>query len=732
MSHQVANRLYDLLPAVYRIRDYGEKEPLRTLMAIIEREFLALEADIEGLYENWFIETCDEWVVSYIGDLLGVRALHPGIPGIYSQRGFIANTLAYRRRKGTALVLEQLARDVTGWPARVLEFNRILAINQSLNHIRPDAPSTPDLRNTDNLEKLDGPFDRIAHGVDIRKIQSNRGKYNIPNVGLFLWRVQSYSVSRNPAHRVSTGLYTFHPLGYPTELFNIPKTETDIAHLAEEVNVPMPIRPKALHLDLADFRERYAVDSGIRPESAYYGSNGSLAVYLNGSDQPVPPNNIISMDLGGWNRPEAGQPGGEGGNQGCLVGVDVRLGRLAFPENFDPVRVDVSYGYGFGADIGGGPYNRHHTLTDSGLKAWEPTAMQTEEESPGWLREALDGWEEALDAREEARAQDMEGDPNLLRGIIRINNNAVFVDELKIVLKKDSWLTIEAGDEMQPNIRPATNITIELPKEGSATLTLNGLRIENGIEILCDPEGKSQLALNIIHCTLVPGGCLNEQGRPQKPKEPSLFVTEKAEELDVTISNSIVGPIHLPPDGGRLTIRDSIVDANPLEVSDEVFAIASDSSGLPGPPLILERCTVLGGVQVRELSKASEVIFTDQVYVERVQRGCIRYSYLQESSRVPRRYRCQPNHALSTIVNQAERDQILGRLRPGFNDIKYGNPDYAQLSPACAEEIRTGAEDGSEMGAFCHLKQPQREANLRNSLGEYLPFGLESGIFFVT
>jgi hypothetical protein len=33
---------------------------------------------------------------------------------------------------------------------------------------------------------------------------------------------------------------------------------------------------------------------------------------------------------------------------------------------------------------------------------------------------------------------------------------------------------------------------------------------------------------------------------------------------------------------------------------------------------------------------------------------------------------------------------------------------------------------------FCSLKQPQREGNLRIALDEYLRFGLEAGIFFVT
>ena len=64
--------------------------------------------------------------------------------------------------------------------------------------------------------------------------------------------------------------------------------------------------------------------------------------------------------------------------------------------------------------------------------------------------------------------------------------------------------------------------------------------------------------------------------------------------------------------------------------------------------------------------------------------------------------------------------------------MRYGRPEYAQLRLSAPLEIRTGAEDGSEMGAFCNLKQPQRESNLRLRLQEYLPFGLEPGIIYAT
>ena len=58
-------------------RRHEDGDQLRALLAIVEEQLDLLEADVERLYDDWFIETCQEWVVPYIGDLLGVRGLLP-------------------------------------------------------------------------------------------------------------------------------------------------------------------------------------------------------------------------------------------------------------------------------------------------------------------------------------------------------------------------------------------------------------------------------------------------------------------------------------------------------------------------------------------------------------------------------------------------------------------------------------------------------------------------------
>src|SRR5215204_6222285 len=149
MSFDV-ERLYDLLPAIYRVRDAEEGLPLKAVLSVIAERVAVVEEDLAQLYDDQFIETCVEWVVPYIGDLVDARGLYD--LGVVSQRAQVANTLTYRRRKGTAAVLEQVARDVTEWDANVVEFFQRLATTQYMNHIRPENVSFTNVGNSKSLE----------------------------------------------------------------------------------------------------------------------------------------------------------------------------------------------------------------------------------------------------------------------------------------------------------------------------------------------------------------------------------------------------------------------------------------------------------------------------------------------------------------------------------------------------------------------------------------------------
>ena len=153
-----AEKLYALMPSVYRLRDIELAEqmdghgPLKALLSVIAEQSVVLADNLEQLYNDFFIETCAEWAVPYIGELVGARNISPFPGASFTERAFVANTMGYRRRKGTAAVLEQLARDVTDWDANVVEFFQRLATTQYMNHIRLENVSLTDVGDSKSLE----------------------------------------------------------------------------------------------------------------------------------------------------------------------------------------------------------------------------------------------------------------------------------------------------------------------------------------------------------------------------------------------------------------------------------------------------------------------------------------------------------------------------------------------------------------------------------------------------
>src|SRR5262249_47008421 len=83
-----------------------------------------IRRSIDRMWEDQSIETCDDWLVPYIGDLLGTRLV--SALDSRGQRLDVAKTIYFRRRKGTLAILEEIASSITGWDAKVVEFFRRL------------------------------------------------------------------------------------------------------------------------------------------------------------------------------------------------------------------------------------------------------------------------------------------------------------------------------------------------------------------------------------------------------------------------------------------------------------------------------------------------------------------------------------------------------------------------------------------------------------------------------
>lgn len=677
-----AERLYRLLPELYRARDEELGGPLRRLVGALALTERALRADIEALYDNWFIETCAAWVVPYLADLVD-PARAPGAPG---QRALTANALAYRRRKGTRGMLQRLAQDATGWPARVVEFLPQVARTQHLNHLRPEVARL-DLRA--DLGRLGGAFDPGARGADVR----GGGRAGLDLLGVFLWPLRSHAVEGAAARRLpdtrpdGRPTFAFDPLGRQVALHHrprpLPAEEDPFAGRCDEEHVPHPLRGRALAADLA-----------LPPaRRRYLGEDPVLSVRLRWPDrqEDIPPEALCFV-------------GAPPAPRGARVAVDPARGRLLLLDPRDAAaEVIVSYAYAAAADLGGGPYQRLDSLLCGLVTApdeaplWEAGVSRDRPAPCASLGEAVSAWNAA--AREAAAAH------KALRGVIALLDSGTYAEDLigerRLFLPRGGRLLIVAarcppsapGDPLLPRlspcgVRPHLRGTLEVEAEGGE-LALEGLLIEGDLRVL---PGRLA-ALRLHHTTLT---------RTLRCEGPSLDLVAQAD-------RSRCGEIVLDRSVPGLQIRDSLIDGR---------------VDAPGAAVRVQRATLLRGPLDARRLDADDALLCGEVQVSHRQEGCVRFSYLPPNAVAPRRYRCQPDLGCGPGSAPPE-------LRPAFASLRPGDPGYGCLADTCPPEIRRGAEDGGEMGAFHHLRRAQRLDSLRAGLDEHLQLGLRAEVFLV-
>jgi len=756
------DRLYNLLPEYYRAADTAAGGVLRELLQVISAQVDVVQSDLDQLYRNWFIETCQDWVVPYIGDLVGYQPLSMGeaaqsttaegqrLDQAVAGRADVARTVATRLRKGTLTVLVELAADVARWPARAVEFRTLLEATQSVNHIRLDRGRTADLRNGDLLDNVDGPFDRLAHVAEIARASSARraGRYGLPDLGLFVWRLGCYSVTQAPAFcwDQSRNQYWFNILGADAPLLTSPP---DPGRLTEpdEVDVPAWIRRRSFEANLDD----------------YYGPNASLCIWRDqpgGAPVAVPVTDIVPADLTGWTyRARPGQ-----------VAVDPVLGRIAFPPGQAPTEgVSVSYHYGFSADMGGGEYQRARPAIGGRRVYRVYTAATPKSGDDATIMAAVGRWR--ADKATDAATQD---------AVIEVLDSGVYAEAIDIALDEGDHLEVRAApgtrpvillqdrypnrpDAMRvygtgqpngaapagpaapaepplPQVDPCTGC-LDYPNPPMPTLVLDGFLVTGRSLLVTGPV----TSVTIRHCTLVPGWSLDCDCAARRAEEPSIELTTTPAKL--VVDHSITGSIQVTldePAGDPIQIdaHDSIIDAT----STTLPAISSAEGGYAYAILRLRRCTVMGTVLAHVLALGDNTIFLGLLQVARRQQGCARFCWIEPGSRTPSRYECQPDlvrqaisaaaaasgSTLAASQVSADQDAETARVRPRFNSLSYGSPVYCQLAQDCAPEITSGADDESELGAFHDLFQPQRLANLNDRLQDFTPADMNAAVFIVT
>lgn len=720
-----AEKLWELVPAIHRHEDGLAERPgvLRAIVEILAAQAAVLRRSQDRLWDDSFIDLCDEWAVPYIGDLVATRLV--SALNARGRRVDVAKTVYYRRRKGTPRVLEELISDIAGWEGKLTESFRGLArCRHGLDPAPPPAgrwSGTPqggwaDLRDVRVAALAEGPFDEYAHTPDVRRQRGTDGIWNIPRVVFHLYRLVAYELDGvMPRPRADGLTFTFDPSGRDVPLF-IPRRrldDWDRWESAQPWEIPAPMSCRLL--GHAEYRITEAVVLALEAIGLTAAAADELRVLrgvlfrdeLRLRDQLSMMVNAveflaianyeallvaaITTDSGKAHLLDPGEPAldirlppaplspipqqriqaGNLADWSAAVPdksaiVDPERGRFVLLDMAAPAAAELRVGYhaGFPGEIGAGSYGRAaHVLPPP--KTLVPAAAASAQIS--FAPAPVDGAWEIVDSATYGPIDDASGVQRLV---------------------------LQAADPERPYVRLTQDWTIAADPTVEAELVIEG--------IWFGAEGAFGLVLQgnwarvtIRHSTLDPGG-VDTDGNPIEPVR--LTIEGAVDEL--VIDRSIVAPI--APAGSGLvdlvTATDSILHSTIAGVP--ALALAQGAA-------VLRRTTALGAVDVERLD-ASEALITGPVDVTDTQHGCFRFSAAPAGSRLPHPYRA---HVLTGVAGL-------------FTSRVFGQPGYAQLSEGAPVEVARGGENGGEMGAWSSLLDPIKQDGLARKVEEYLPFGL--------
>jgi hypothetical protein len=713
-------KVWNLIPEFYRDDDGLADWPnvLRSIVEIIAGPAAALKRSNDRLWDDAFIDLCDDWAIPYLADLLATRlvsALNPR-----GRRIDVAKTIYYRRRKGTLRVVEELISDIAGWEGKAVEEFRRLARAAHLLDPKPSpfagrfTGTLPggyaDIRRPRGASLVDTPFDEFFHYGDVRRhVGGLDGRYNIPKIALHLYRIPAFDITTvDPAAGPNPNAFSFDPSGRDIPLFQHrarPETfDWDQWRSAREWELPAPMRcrvlghaeyliTEAIVLDLiAKFGIVAAVADDLRKlRNIPMRTEADLLAALN----TLPSAAVLSA------APVLAEILEQSLIQDC--GKSALLASYVQPGSLAVKSLRISEG---GVDV------PSDAITAGSLVNWTTNAkgkrLVVDPERGRMLFlgaapanvtvEYNYGFPAPIGAGTYSRAAFLsvptvpvvsgggaiaagDFDP---AGVTEIGDSFTYGP----VASKGgiTKMLAEAKDGERPYLRLTASWT--LTGAAGAMLTLDGLWVGASGNFAVILDGTFD-TVTLSHMTLDPGGT-DAQGNPIAPVR--LRINGDVQTL--IIDHSIAGPIEIGGAGSveTITISDSIIGG------DVTLPVAS---------IKIRRATIFGAVTVDRMD-ASEALITGKADVADTQDGCFRFSAALTGSRVPRRFE----------------SHFIGDVPHFFTSRRFGQPGFAQLSQSAPSFLERGAENGSEVGAYNSLNNPIRLDGLKAKVDEYLPFGL--------
>jgi len=781
--------LFERLPEIYRLRDTEQSPPgqLQVYVNVLDDVLRAVRDNIEQLYHDQFIETCDDWVIPYIADLLGTTHL-AGDP--WTLRADVARTVFHRRRKGTLGAIESLTFTLSGWAAHAVEMRERLAWTQHLNHQRPDAGGVPPLslmssihtavrggtatlRDPGLLSLANGPFDPFAHVVDVKPPVANGGGVtglNLPNLGIFLWWLQDYTVAASkpalpPAPDDIIALtpvgaedaafavrFYLHPMGEPLLLFNTHRfhADDDPPELSSLDAVPGPMPSARLSRGTpAGNPDAYIKvrNYTAAPPGAPTGEDPGLTLHVPDSAFPATPWRFRGANLCAW---EAGlnpplreyEIVVDPVHGRALIGVVNETGEAEVLR--DELLVSVTYGYS-------GPTGAHPISRTDAPARWlgeAPAVVDVEYHiSPTDLTDKLanlpDGGPPLILEIQDSMTHELD-----LAAVI-----GSAMEGPRRVLRLGRSLWIRAADGQRPVIKLARPLAfrpevVGTDLEDGLTVKLEGLYITRdpmsfgGTDALIEQAALHQLVLD--GCTLDPGGYIALDGTPGGTRQPIRHAmrltndygfadgTEEGafeQKPEIIVLRSITGPLALDSDY-LLKIAESVVDAGSgVEEAAPQYAIhaATGSAATEwGPEL------TVGAVTESGLATSGLTCF-GRIRVESVtgDGGIFVHGLEAHDNQKGCIKYCYfaddvnrlPPHHASVFGTQA----VLA-----FVNETFGAAGYAQLRLTSDRRVLENGPARDQMGAFGYVRNTAKWKNLNIRIREFIPVGVRPVLIVVT
>lgn len=717
------DKLWQLLPAVHRAQDQitpGVPGPLQELINRIGAQSATLRRSIDRLWENQSIETCDDWVIPYIGDLLATRLV--ACLGPRAQRIDVAKTIYYRRRSGTLGVLEELVADIAGRDARAVEFFRRLGRTRHQfdppigNVFAADAaPWTATTTYAAGAVVANGANAYVCVGGGISAATGGpTGTGTGINDGGVTWNWYGPLASLVPAVIEGlAGVDSHTPAGGFADLRNAygaAQTNSafdEFAHFADLRKGGQSLGWYNIsHLGVFIWWLRTFQIAGATPVSngktpacfTFDPSGRSIPLFAKSSRTAASfGDDWVAPDE--WQLPVAArevlwdaypdQLYGDAFSVGTLPRAQVRIhpqrGLFSFTGT-PPAGVAVQYHFGFMSQIGAGGF---------------PSALLETIPLPAALTKIAGGT--GLGATLATVSADRT---------VEIEDSLTYPGISAAVDIAGHTLAIRALDRQRPLIRWQGGGDIWTIHGNGGNLIVEGVWLQGADLILTGSFANVTLRL----ATLDPGsagsgGALIGTAIDGMPLAPvNLWV--EASITTFTLARCITGPIRTRKGGAieQLTATDSIIQAIPTGAKGD-YALQTETGTIS-----LARCTVLGPSSVHRLD-ASECILDDVTVAEDTQHGCVRFSAIAQGSAVHAPYR-------SVQVPPAG---------PIFRSRRFGDPDYARLrrladnaiiAPQTGDSILGGAQNGAEMGAFQSEGVTLLKQGLVLKFEEYAPLGI--------